>query len=363
MALPPSFVTGTQTAGFVPTLNAPLQDRLRKSSFRGAFLHMGIALADLTQIAEDPDRDSPFSVPFGGANLDLEMAVFSLAKIAAMFAAFRLRERVRLAAAAVGSAAKNADEMVEKIASEWKPLVSAKISKPPQDFPDLKHIFDFGPASPWNPKFKDGGRDWKALTPFHESATAATLEFMDRMRLMIRFSDNLAAGSCVRDIGFQYMNGALADDGFSRGGLNGILWLGGDYGFKRVPPIMGAPDWDHGQGATWVRANAKGIASFLTFVWTNRLVKQAPSASGEMRDILLERPGVGFGTNLRNSTPNVVRAWSKVGLGSNISEGVIIECNTGSGLIRYAGVGLGGRDNHVMKKLAGIFFDVIKALH
>ena len=367
MALPSPFPSTTQTAGFVPAgaLDTMLKERLRTSKFKDAFLHMGIALVDLTPIAEDPDPSRPFSVSFGAnAQLDTQLAVGSLAKIAAMFAAFHLRDQVTTAAATVGGNATDAADVAAQITADWKPIVSRAISKPPQDFPNLKHMFDFGPASPWKPTFKDGKKDWKALEPFHDSgkATIDKLEFTDRMKLMIRFSDNMSSGSCVRDVGFQYLNGSLAADGFADNQRNGILWLGGDFGYTNTPPIMGAPPWDSRKDATWVRANAKGIASYFTLVWTNRLVDRA--ASGEMRDILLDRAGVGYGTYLGNYTPNVVRSLSKVGiLGTVISEGVILECNAGGGLIRYAAVGLGATRDEVMKELAGIFFDCVKAQH
>jgi hypothetical protein len=364
MTLPSPFVSGNQTAGFVPagSLDAMLKDRLSKSKFKQAFLHMGIALADLTGIGEDPDPGLSFSIVSGAnTNLETETAVGSLSKIAPMFAAFRLRERVGLAAAAVGSNAKDSDEVVENITSEWKPLVSKRISKPPQDFPNLKHMFDFSSAPPWNPTFKDGKKGWSSLDGYHEKPTAATLEFTERMKLMVRWSDNLAAGTCARDVGFQYMNASLADDGFAENRRNGILWLGGDFGFTNTPPIMGPPPWDNRGDATWVRANAKGILSFFTLLWTNRLVNKESSRA--MRDILLERPGLGLTTDLVLNTPNVVRAFSKVGILATTSEGVIIESNTGSGLIRYAGVGLGALQDDVMKELAGIFYDCIEALH
>ena len=150
MTLPSPFVTGTNTAGFVPagSLQKELTDRLGRSKFKDAFLHMGIALADLTTIGEDPDPKGPFSVPFAAnAKLETEIAVGSLSKIAAMYAGFRLRERVTVAAAAVGTNAKNVDDVVAQITADWQPIVSKKIKKPPEDFPNLKNVFDFAAAA------------------------------------------------------------------------------------------------------------------------------------------------------------------------------------------------------------------------
>jgi hypothetical protein len=377
MALPAPFVSVNRTAGFVPAgpLNNKLKDRLTQSKFKDAFQNMGIALADLTDIPEGPDPKQSFAIAFAAANakVETELAVGSLTKIAPMFAAFYLRERVKAAAAAVGANAQDTDDVVAQIAADWTTLVSNRISKTPSDFPKLKKIFNFSPAAPWEPRFNDGKRTLQALDAFHNTAKPVidTLEFGDRMKLAIRFSDNLGAGSCARDVGFQYMNGALAEEGFADNKRNGILWLGGDFGYETNPPIMGAPPWDTTKGATWVRANAKGIASFFTLVWTNRLVNER--ASPVMRNILKEPGGVGLGTFLANNTPDRVASWGKIGLltmktptggdTSSISEGVIVESNTGGKTIRYAGVGLTATSEDVMKELAGIFHQCIKELH
>jgi hypothetical protein len=365
MAIPPPIVAGGSTATFVPagTLQTELASRLASSRFKGFFDHMGIALADLTNIGEGPSGGGAFAVPLASnIQFDTQFAVGSLSKIAAMFAAFRLRDRVGIAAASVGSSATSASDLVAKIMADWGPIISKKIPKPPFDSPKLTQIFDFGMASPWPAAFTTSGKAWNDLRSFHDTTKDRTnsLKFLDRMRLMIRFSDNGAAGSCVRDIGFQYMNASLAADGFADNARNGFLWLGGDFGFEPTLPIMRGPPWDTGADATWVRANARGIISFLTLMWTNRLVD--PTASREMRDIMLER-GVGFATNLSNSTVGQVRAFSKTGILSTVSEGVIVEANSSGRLLRYAGVGLSSHGDPPLVELSKIFLATVGAVH
>lgn len=363
MALPPPFVTGAD-AGLAAggALQTELTSRLASSRLKDSFSHMGIALVDLTNIGAGA---SSTSVAFAGnARLETQVAVGSLSKIAIMFAAFSLRACVTRAAAGVASTATDVDDMVAKITADWNPIVSKKIRKPPADFPDLKRIFDFAGASPWTPSFKGSTRDWAQLAPFHETSAAAisVLPFMDRLRLAIRFSDNMGSGACARDMGFQFMNGSLGESGFADNRRNGFLWLGGDFGFAPKTLIMGAPPWDTSANATWVRASARGIASYLTLLWTNRLV-DGPS-SGEMREILLDRAGIGFGTFIGNATPGRRKSWSKVGiLTGSISEGVIIEAAAGSGLIRYAAIGLAATREEVLKELAKIFHATVAAVH
>jgi hypothetical protein len=368
MALSPPFLTTNQTAGFVPAgaLDTMLNDRLSRSKFKTSFLNMGIALADLTSIGEDPDPTQSFSVNFAAnGQAATEFAVFSLSKVQVMFAAYRLRERVSQAAAAVVGA-KSREEVIAAITADWTPIVSKKVGKTPNDFPKLTDVFDFGAASPWAPSFKDGKTDWNGLVPYFHAAKGVidTLAFMERMKLMIRFSHNMGAGSCVRDLGFQFMNGTLGEEGFADNGRNGILWQGGDFGYTRQPPIMGPPPWDTKPNATWVRSSAKGVASFLTLLWSNRAVDR--SSSQEMREILLGRPGLGYGSFLVNHTPNRRRSFNKTGqndTGSSISEGIIVECSSGGTLLRYAAAGLNATSEDVLKELAGIFFDCVSAQH
>jgi hypothetical protein len=364
MAIPPPIIAGGSTVGFVPagSLQTELDSRIASSRFKGFFDHMGIALADLTNIGEDPSPGGSFAVPLASnIQMNKQFAVGSLSKIAAMFAAFRLRDRVGIAAASIGSSATSPSDLVAQIMADWGPIISTKIPRPPSDSPNLTQIFNFV-AAPWPAAFTTSGKAWNDLVGFHETTKARTnsLKFLDRMRLMIRFSDNAAAGSCVRDIGFQYMNASLAADGFADDTRNGILWLGGDFGFEPARPIMRGPPWDTGPDATWVRANARGIISFLTLMWTNRLVDQ--TASKEMRDIMLER-GVGFATNLSNSTVGQVRAFSKTGILSTVSEGVIVEANSGGRLLRYAGAGLSSHGDAPLVELSKIFLATVGAVH
>jgi len=367
MALPSAFTTN-RDAGLAPTgpLQQELNQRLAASKEKAAFSHMGIGLVDLTEIGEDAESTGTQAVDCAGnAQFENQLPIGSLSKIGIMFAAFALRERVKLACASVGSDATDVDDLVERVQKGWTPEVPQKIKKAPHDFPDLKRIFDFAPASPWTPKFQGWTRSWQQLVPLHDtpSATIKPLPFLDRLRLCIRFSDNNASGSCARDISFQYQNGSLGAAGFDDNQHNGFLWEGGDFGFAPHDPIMGAPPWDTHRGATWVRANARGVASYLTLLWANSLVSS--SASREMRDILIDRAGIGFGTYMGNATKRTTRTWSKIGiLTGSVSEGLIVETSTPSGtVIRYVAVGLSAVRSETLQALAKIFYETISSQH
>jgi hypothetical protein len=346
-------------------LQTQLKNRLDASSEKAAFTHMGIALVDLTNCAENSDSSGSMSVACGAnVRFETQVAIGSLSKLAIMYGAFILRERVALACADVGTSATSVADMIAQVRAGWTPAIPQRIKKAPHDFPDLKRIFDFAAASPWKPQFQGGTRSWDQLAPLHETSAAAIkpLPFLDRLRLAIRFSDNMASGSCARDVGFQYQNGSLGAAGFDDDKHNGFLWEGGDFGFAPHEHIMGAPPWDTSRDATWVRANARGIASYLTLLWGNRLISR--QASREMREILLDR-GVGYATYIGNATPRTTRTWSKIGiLTGSISEGLIIEAKTAAGAqIRYAAVALSAARTATLENLAKVFYESISALH
>jgi hypothetical protein len=144
MALPPPFVSGAVAAlAGGGRLQTELTTRLASSSFKAAFSHMGIALVDLTTIGEDPEPGASSTVPFASNGLlDSEIAIGSLSKIAIMFAAFSLRERTTVGAAGVASSASDVEGTIAKLKADWGPIISKKIAKGPNDFPDFGRIFD-----------------------------------------------------------------------------------------------------------------------------------------------------------------------------------------------------------------------------
>jgi hypothetical protein len=361
MALPPPFGSGPD-AGLSPdsSLQEKLDARLDASPNKAKIDQACIGLVDLTQINEDPSPGT-FTFPFASRTPEKEVAVYSLSKIAAMFAAFHLRDRVSKAAANIGAGAKDVDDLVKQIETEWRPLVSHNVGLGPFGFPKLKRIFKFGLSAPWQPvNFTTSGTTAQALDKSHHDATGGGLGFMDRMKLMIRWSDNPAAGSCAHNISYQYMAGALKADGFADNKRNGILWLGGDFGFGDGDgtAIMGQPPWD--RSGTWVRANARGIASFLALLWTNQLV--SADASRSMRSDLMLESGVGYATWLSNSTPSKTKAWSKVGANGSQSEAAIIDCSPGGKKIRYAAVVL-STTIPIIQEVAPLLQAAVAAVH
>jgi Beta-lactamase enzyme family len=147
----------------------------------------------------------------------------------------------------------------------------------------------------WNVNFIRSNKTIKDLAGLHaqlEHADVPTglalldqLGFLDRMKLAIGWSDNIAAATCVRDVGYPYMaalafqSGLYEYDEQARNGPGG-LWLGGDYtkgavaGPWKVSPVGKFPS----------AGTAKALATFMTLLARDRLVD--PKASAEMRDLM-----------------------------------------------------------------------------
>lgn len=313
---------------------------------------MGIALVDLTgatpRYAATPQEH-------------VDKHVFSVAKLAPLLAAFRLRERLRNQFG--GDPARDSDELIAKVEKAWKPLVAAKVKgrMANPDFPNLRRVFDFsGPPTPggWKFDFKgdaagtDAEREklvWRYLgglddrhNGFIPKDEVDLLVFMHRLKLMVRMSDDMSAGSVASDIGMAYTFGVLTSEGlYNEPGRNG-LWLSNTYGYDGK--FMGF----EGSGVQLTAgATAYAVAEYLTRLHLKTLVDK--ESSERMLFILRERSGAGLGTESRfhgmaagRVTHSKIGLWRPTG---NTSEGAIVESTgpTSAGAlktVRYVAVGL-----------------------
>lgn len=333
----------TPNPGFAAnaTLQTLLEDKIKKAKSAKAFAHMSLALVDLTRAGT---VDKPGKIDYAGWNDIKEQRIFSLAKAGTMFAAYRLRERVRLAGKALS--AKTADEVFAQIKADWNTKIVSRVPEIRRDFPELAKIFKVtGTSGSWNFDFTDSGHSWDNLDILHgkhgiSTAQAESMGFLDRIKLMVAHSDNAAAGSCVRHLGYQYLNGALVAEGFQDKGPNKTgLWVASDYvGIRNagyVPPMPPAPISDLTQGGT-----AKSVAALLTLLQTENLVDAESSKS--MKKIMLFGRGTRSfwdeGLSAAGRAPTQV--LRKIGMGTNNSEGGIITRTSGSKILRYAAVAL-----------------------
>lgn len=348
-ALPPPFPAPPAFTKWVKT--SPLDD-LVKDLARKEFPNMGIAVVDLT--ISSRTAKSPGFISYGGAQDDIAHYAGSLPKIAAMYAAYRLRERLEKAAPSLTAA--TADEAVAQVEAAWKPIVTTAFPKMPADFPKLKRIFKVtgGPGA-WKFVFTNSNMDHAAIGALHEKALPAGMGFRDRMKLSIGWSDNAATGTLVADLGRQYINGALAADGFYNRGTKRGLWLSGNYDGVASGAWETRPESGDAQPAT-----AATVAAFLSLMETNRLVDDV--ASADMRDNIMGVPW--FGTTL-SSNGRPATAYGKVGIDGGTSTdrhdcGVITRTEPAGLTFRYAAVALNAKDNATLDRLIIKLDDIMK---
>ncbi|MBX3252640.1 MAG: hypothetical protein KF862_00760 [Chitinophagaceae bacterium] len=219
--------------------------------------------------------------------------VASLAKIGALFAALWLRKTAR--ANIRKSAASTFAEALEELKAKWT------LEEKP--FPDRfkKNVI---PSATWPPKLEDiftGNKlpngdwtlDFTADLPFKGPDRAGSLEvlkpidkmpegstatkkakrtringlgFRDRLELMIGWSSNLAAASCINALGYQFINGCLESAGFYNRNktTGGGLWLSRNYD--------GLFDGSDFQGKTQQGATAQAAANCMWLAAAKQLI-------------------------------------------------------------------------------------------
>lgn len=326
MDFPPPFATAPPSLSFVPS--PYIEDHLKKLSRRASLASLNVMLVDLTNKPKGPAGFGSI----GTYNPGKPRYIASVAKVATMFAAFRLRKNFREAAAA--ASAKTPDELRQEITAAWKPLVERSVGGPP-DFPNLKTIFSIsGTQGNWNIQFND--------------------KYFERMEGMIGPSDNSDASYCTLALGYQYIQGALANEGLYKAGEGG-LWLAGDYSKGRD----GQPEpisRKHQAG------NVSALSRFLVAVANQRLVKD--TASGQMRRMMTNAflfRILGEQVPVRALSP---KSFGKLGIGADgtYHDAAVIERTTPKGTpIRYAAVILGSKGADPLWTVGKFLDDVVVA--
>ncbi len=279
-----------------PADNLSIQFNLVKA--KAKYKRLPFALIDYT-------GSTPYYI---GNNDKKQTFVASHAKIGILFAALWLRKTVKENARK--SNASTIDEVLDELIAKWSPEekpfparfkknVMASKTWPP----DLKKIFTGTkqPNGEWlidfiaTNNFDNANRkaSLAILAPIDDMSekTAALkkakrdavnkLAFRDRLELMTGWSDNIAAGSCVNDMGFQFVNGCLMNAGFYNTDKTsgGGLWISMNY-----DGVQDGSDFQQttAQGSTaqvsancfWLAANKKLIDLQASEDWLIMTAKQ-----------------------------------------------------------------------------------------
>ena len=257
--------------------DSTLQMRVSNLIAAGAIPDPGpVAVVDLTDFVAPP----AYAHSLG----DKAVCVASIAKIAAMLAAYQLRADLRTFAGTfpVG----DPDELFAAAADAWG-ITGTRA-------PRLAEIFFAnGKSGSWVINFKTYNASPKVLDDLHTALDAHNpptpdalaqlrkLAFADWMSLMIAWSDNAAATACIRQLGSECIIRVAQDLGLYDCGISGGLWLGGEYadvGSDFGPSVEVWPDPISGSTQA---STALALAGFLTMLARDQLVDY--KACSEMR--------------------------------------------------------------------------------
>jgi hypothetical protein len=321
------------------------------------------AVVDFTNIPRRPSGafDTTPAPLFAAWNGRQETRIASMAKLAIMYAAFQLladlrRHSLEPAArdeAALQQLARQAwagapEPLVRRILDDTQVRDLDRKVRTLRDGPDLTTMFDIRHlGSSWVIMFTTTGEDATELdkiddlgrpvpdpaNPGHtmEDPTyrprVAILGFLQRLQLTIGWSNDVAAASCVRDIGFPYIEALLAQSGLLDPGRDPAgLFLGSNYdGFE----VGHVPSQNFADGSTQTSqaGTAEALARFMTLLLQGRLVDEDSSMhmkallakdTSEFGGTLGTRSFALEGVQLRFGLPPVftapARAHSKIGL-------------------------------------------------
>ena len=240
------------------------------------------------------DVTDPAAPVFAGIRADDTVFIASMAKIAALYAAFELRKQLQDAISGV-PVATPVPAMIAQVKKTWQPLIDAKKPKDAAafaGFPNLTDIFDITPfGGSWSVTFTTKG-DINTLAD-KESAQWPLLSgkfgFKELLFLMASFSNNDAAARCITTLSYEYINAALVVAGLYENGKGG-LWLAAPYPHKPGAALtenlwMQEPlNKDSNTTRRYQVSSAKAAAAMFTLLAQRKLVDA--TSSDEMLDFL-----------------------------------------------------------------------------
>lgn len=277
---------------------------------------------------------------YAGSHDNEQRFIASTGKLAILFAAFQLRKAMREAAALVtDKAVKKDTQLFDAIMRQWRAKVARYFhgTKDSNDsLPSLAEIFSATPgaAGGWDVAFADVPRGGTGRA------------FTDRLRMAVLNSDDDDAGSCIRNLGFPYIHGCLAEAGIWKRGKG--LWIALDYAGQ-----LWWPDTLKERGSPQA-ATARSLAELMTLLEFDELV---PGSRADMIDLLSGHRGghsvgvISYITSgvwgaLASAEKGTLDTRCKVGYtGANThSDAGIVKHASKAGDVRYAVAILGGAD-------------------
>jgi hypothetical protein len=279
------------------------------------------------------DVTDPAAPVYAGIRDNKAVFAASMAKAAALYAAFELRGGIRRALKDIPTNVPVAD-VFTAIQKKWQPLLDVNNpadSRAFKGFPRLKDIFDVAPnatGTGWTVEFKTSGTIGNLSDP--ENDTFAAIEaggfgFKELLELMGRYSNDEAAARCITTLSYEYIHSALIASGLYRE-VDGGFWLGAPY--AAAPSGTSGADernklWmpeplnnDPNTSRRFQVASAKAAATMFTLLAQGALVDSDSSNNG-MLPFLDPKTSDFVKTALVNDGRAVVSVHTKIGVIKN----------------------------------------------
>lgn len=193
--------------------------------------------------------------------------ISSEAKVPVMYAAYALRDMVRRFAAATNP---NPANLFFQLKTQMDPAIAVasqniarSLVMPVHRVPSYADVFVVQPVG------------WGGL----QATAAFTPKFEKALEGMIVPSSNPAAGTCVRGIGYGYLNGSLSAGGFFDESKNEGLWVAGDYSGGKIWPYVRIVSRNDGFVAQ--AGTTRDITKMVALIMTDRILD--PGSCAEMR--------------------------------------------------------------------------------
>jgi hypothetical protein len=306
------------------TRDEDLGTALRNIALDKGFSDRLFAVVDFTNIPVKPSGvfGTTPTLAYASWNGKMETRIASMAKVAVMYAAFQLladlkrlsfdptaRDQAALRQLAQQEWERAPEPLVQRIVADTQVRGIDRIVRTLRGGPDQTTMFDFQHPASWLISFKSTGEDASEVETINDLASVAdptrpgrtmedptyrsrvaSLGFLERMKLMIRFSNDVATASCVRDIGFPYITALLAQSGlFHPGEEPAGLFLASNYDGFEVEHVPSRNFADEST-QTSQAGNAEALARFMTLLLQGRLVDEASSKA--MKTLLAKETSV-----------------------------------------------------------------------
>lgn len=249
--------------------------------------------------------------PFAGQLADKMYFSGSLLKVAAMIAAFSLREAINGFASSLGSIS-TLSQFFGLVRASFDKQIAGAVPRITQSgisnafrVPQYEKVFEI-PANPSGLELD------------------FTEEFREAMRLMIVDSSTKHAGFCIQTLGYGWINGVMQDMGLFRPATNEGIWLAGDYLFPGVDPatqlgLVARPTVDVptvNDGLAKQVTTCFDMARALVLIGDQSLVPFSSSDADMVALLHFAVPGISphLGTFINGQAPFRV-ALNKVGIG------------------------------------------------